>query len=131
MFRCPEKEVMSLAPCHSRRELAAEPGAMFCVHPRVFVAGLRVRAEICKLCDYWKEPAPAEFRPFPPPPPRGPCAFLGEVTGFRECESCRGKVQLKVFACSHPAHTETTWDECLACPDHQEAAALTPATKGA
>jgi hypothetical protein len=102
---------------------------MFCVHPRVHVAGQRVRAEICKLCGYWKEPPPEEFRPFPPPPPRGVCAFLGEQTGLRECACCRGKVHLKVFACSHPDHAETTWDECMACPDHREVAAV-PAGSG-
>jgi hypothetical protein len=80
---------VALPFCHSRRELPAEPGALFCVHPRVVVAERRVRAEICRLCDLWKEPAPTEFLAFPPPPPRGNCAFLGDLTGFRECLTCR------------------------------------------
>ena len=114
---------MSLPFCHSRRELESEPGVLFCVHPRVHVNSQRVSPSICKMCDYWKQPPPEQFRPFPPPPPRGRCAFLGELTGHRECATCRGRVQIKVFACSHPAHTETTWDECLHCPDHREAKA--------
>jgi hypothetical protein len=58
--------------------------------------------------------------PMPPPAtPRGPCVHLGAQTGLRECAGCGGKTQLKVFACSHPAHTETTWDECQRCPDFQ------------
>jgi hypothetical protein len=121
--------IVPLPFCHSRRELPTESGAMYCVHPRVHVDGLRVNSAICKMCDYWKEPAPAEFRPFPPPPPRGRCAFLGEVTGFRECKTCSGRVHLKVFACAHPAHMETTWDECLLCPDHQETARVATATQ--
>jgi hypothetical protein len=27
---------------------------------------------------------------------------------------------LKVFACHHPTHVETTIQECLACPDYEE-----------
>lgn len=111
---------MSLPFCHSRRELPTTPGELYCVHPQVHVEGMRVRAEICKLCNYWREPAPEEFRPFPPPPPRGPCAYLGDIIELRPCVSCSGKVQIKVFACKHPAHGETTWEECRHCPDHQE-----------
>jgi hypothetical protein len=50
---------------------------------------------------------------------RGPCSYLGEQIGLRDCPPCGGRTQLKVFACSHPAHTETTWDECQRCPDHE------------
>ncbi len=86
------------------------------------------------MCDYWKQPPPEQFREFPPPPPRGPCVFLGEVIEMRECENCGGKTRYKVFACSHPAHTETTWEECKRCPDHQEksapASTTVPAGKG-
>jgi hypothetical protein len=114
---------VALPDCHSRRELATTPGVLYCVHPRVHVEGQRVRAEICKICDYCKQPPPQEFRPFPPPPPRGRCAFLGDVLGFRDCSGCGGKVRIKVLACSHPAHGKTTWEECLRCRDHQKMAA--------
>ncbi len=114
---------MSLPPCHSRRELPTTPGVIYCVHPLVHIDGRRVREEICHICLYWHEPAPETFLPFPPPPPRGRCQFLGDVVSYRSCETCRGNVQIKVFSCSHPAHSETTWEECLRCSDHQEAAA--------
>jgi hypothetical protein len=119
---------MTLPFCHSRRELPTVPEAMFCVHPLMHIDGLRVREEICKMCQYWREPAPAEFRPFPPPPPRGRCRHLGDLTGYRTCETCLGHVQIKVFACSHPAHGETTWEECRRCPDHQEIASADKST---
>jgi hypothetical protein len=45
---------------------------------------------------------------------------LGEETGLRDCPSCLGNVRLKVFACSHPAHGETTLQDCGACADHEE-----------
>jgi hypothetical protein len=122
---------MSLPPCHSRRELPTTPGEIYCVHPQVHVNGCRVRTEICNMCDNWRQPEPATFKPFPPPPPRGQCFHLGEVTGERLCATCRGNVRLKVFACSHPAHTETTWDECKRCPDHQEAAASVEGSENA
>jgi hypothetical protein len=47
---------------------------------------------------------------------------LGEQIGTRDCPSCRGKVRLKVFACSHPAHGETTLPDCDLCEDFQEGA---------
>ena len=111
---------MTLPFCHSRRELPTTPGELYCVHPRVHSDGQRVSVAICQMCNYWQQPAPAEFQPFPPPAPRGQCTFLGEMTGLRECQSCRGRVQIKIFACRHPAHLETTWEECRHCPDHQE-----------
>ena len=109
-----------LPPCHSRRELAAESSVFYCAYPRMHVADQRVTAEICTICSYWREPPPETFRPFPPPPPRGKCRHLGEQTHWRDCPSCGGNVRVKVFACAHPAHGETTVEECLACPDHQE-----------
>ena len=49
---------------------------------------------------------------------RGTCTHLGDPTGaLRDCQSCRGTVKAKVFACRHPAHRETTLRECQACPD--------------
>ena len=120
---------MHVPPCHSRRELPTTPGVMYCVHPHVRIRGMIVRAEICRMCNYWKEPAPESFQPFPPPPsapPRGRCEFLGDIVGYRGCPTCSGTVKLKVFACSHPAHSETIWTECLRCPDHREAGKPAP-----
>jgi hypothetical protein len=80
----------------------------------------RVSVEVCLICTLRNEPPPESFRPFPPPPPRGTCRYLGDQTGLRDCPTCLGNVRLKVFACKHPAHEETTIQECLVCPDHEE-----------
>lgn len=54
---------------------------------------------------------------------RGSCVYLGGATGqLRSCASCRGRVELKVFACTHPAHAAdptTTALQCRSCPDFQ------------
>ena len=47
-----------------------------------------------------------------------PCRYLGQQTGERSCPTCSGNVRLKVFACSHAAHVETTLPECGACGDY-------------
>jgi hypothetical protein len=52
--------------------------------------------------------------------PNAICTFLGPQTGSRECPTCRGKVRLKVFACGHPAHAETTLPDCDMCQDFQD-----------
>jgi Tfp pilus assembly protein PilF len=49
---------------------------------------------------------------------RQPCRHLGNFVALRPCESCRGNVQQKVFACSHPAHRQTTLAECQGCHDY-------------
>lgn len=51
-----------------------------------------------------------------------PCMYLGEETSERKlCNTCKGKVALKVFACSHPAHGTTTLQDCRRCPDRRTA----------
>jgi hypothetical protein len=113
---------MALPPCHSRRELPTVPVEYWCAHPQVHVAGQRVHEGICGICSRWRDPPPAIFRA-PPPPMRRPgaiCEFLGKQIGTRECPTCRGKVRLKVFACSHPAHDETTLPDCDQCQDFQD-----------
>jgi hypothetical protein len=107
--------------CHSRRDLPGEAEYFYCAHPRVHAPGQRVYEGVCRACGRWRDPPPEEFRPFPPPPPRGRCLFLGAETGLRDCPTCSGSVRVKVFACAHPAHGETTLAECPACPDHREA----------
>ncbi len=53
-------------------------------------------------------------------PYAGPCFFLGRETGSRECESCRGKVRRKTFACHHEQlGDETVIKECQRCPAYE------------
>jgi hypothetical protein len=113
---------MDLPPCHSRRSLAPESRVYFCAHPDHHSRDGLVTAEMCRICPLWKEVPPVQFRKFPPDPPpkpRGRCLYLGAAVGWRECPSCRGSVRIKVFACSHPRHRETTLAECAECPDHE------------
>lgn len=49
----------------------------------------------------WRaNPLPAPGAPVPMPAPRGPCTHFGSELRRQPCESCCGKVQLKVFACA-------------------------------
>jgi hypothetical protein len=53
------------------------------------------------------------------PPYTVDCRYLGPHIGGRECKGCRGKVRLKLFACLHPDHTDTTLRDCRHCGDYQ------------
>jgi hypothetical protein len=111
-----------LAPCHARREFDEREGRFFCAHPKVGVADALVLPEFCRVCSLGEQPPPPQFRPRPEPQLRKrktiPCQHLGDQIGLRECSSCRGQIQVKVFACQHPAHEETTRNACLRCPDY-------------
>lgn len=48
-----------------------------------------------------------------------PCLHLGDVLRLDDCATCKGTVRVKVYACSHPAHAETTLSGCRTCPDYQ------------
>lgn len=113
---------MSLPACHSRRFFDGETERFFCAHPNMHVRDQIVTAEICRICSYWQQDPPEEFRPFTPgplPKPRGLCLHLGDMMELRDCPTCSGTVKVKVFACGHPNHQETTLRACLDCPDHQ------------
>jgi hypothetical protein len=110
---------MGLPPCPARRSLDGEHNRYFCAHPLFHSTTGLVTGEVCQVCPLWREPPPQAFRTYPLAPPRGLCRHLGEETGLRECPSCRGSVRIKVFACRHPAHHETTLAECAACTDHE------------
>jgi hypothetical protein len=111
---------MPLLPCPARRVLEGETGVYFCAHPQMHALDQRVSPEVCQICPYPAQPAPAVFRPFPPPPPRGSCTHLGGFKTWRQCPSCGGSVRLKVFVCNHPRHLETTLRECVACADFRD-----------
>jgi hypothetical protein len=110
---------MSLPPCHSRRRIAPTDQVFFCAHPLMHAPNNLVTPEVCRACDHWRRPPPEAFRPVVLGTPRGHCLHLGEPVGLRECVTCQGKVALKVFACAHPRHPETTLGECKSCPDHE------------
>ena len=114
--------VRDLQPCHSRRDFDPSRGLFFCAHPRMHAKNNLVTAPVCRVCRFWAQPPPAHFRPFPAastPQRAGPCRFLGDVVELRECESCRGQVKLKVFACNHLLHGKTTLAGCETCLDYQ------------
>lgn len=115
-----------LPTCHSRRTLPSEPGALFCVHPRHRFPGNLVSPEVCRVCTLWKQPPPQNYKdlvsprepkPEPSRSPAGTCRYLGTQVGLRLCRSCCGTVRVKVFACEHPDHRETTLKECQVCAD--------------
>jgi hypothetical protein len=125
---------MNLPSCHSRRSLESREDVFFCAHPNHHSEDSLVTKEICWICPLWQQPPPPVFRKFPPDPvPPGrpsiaqraarlrhePCVFLGEQVGLRDCPSCGGFVRVKVFACSHPRHQETTLTACARCPDYE------------
>jgi hypothetical protein len=114
---------MDLPLCHSRRAIEGRTDEALCVHPRVHVRDNLVTASLCRQCSFWREPAPASFR-IEAPQYVGQralsCIHLGNQTGLRPCPTCRGSVSVKVFACHHPRHGETTLAECFQCSDFEE-----------
>lgn len=116
------RPLLVLPDCHSRREHDPEKQLFFCAHPRMHTRDSLVYPAICRLCPYWNQPAPTEFRPRPLNfmVRDGLCAQLGPLIELRDCPSCRGQVQVKVYACLHPAHEETTIDDCTRCRDYQK-----------
>lgn len=105
--------------CHSRREYDRPSKTFFCAHPNVHLPGNVVTSDICRICTRWQDPAPKKFRPFSAAARDGPCWHLGEQIGLRNCSSCRGNIQIKVFDCGHPSHESTTIKECLHCTDYE------------
>ena len=112
--------MMHLPPCHSRRDVDPAREIYFCAHPRMHVRNQLVTPANCHICPYWREPPPAEFRVMPNGPlvRDDPCRHLGEVIELRPCTTCVGEVKIKVFACCHPAHSETTLAQCQECCDY-------------
>jgi len=112
-----------LPPCHSRQTIPDCTDRFHCLHPQVHIRDHVVTPSICRACSRWREPPPE--RPSPKsdlvPPNRGlRCRHFGQQIGQRDCPSCRGSVQVKVFACSHPAHEDTTLEGCRTCADFTE-----------
>lgn len=108
--------------CHSRRDHDSDNGVYFCAHPRVHTPANLVRANICRLCTRDQEPPPQTFRSYPSSfgvTREGPCWYLGELMGLRQCPSCRGKVRVKVFDCDHADHESTTIRDCIRCADYE------------
>jgi hypothetical protein len=102
-------------PCESTHDLQYQPG-------QAYVLGT------CRLC--WLFSNRADYRSLwegtlvPQPSTRLPCTHLGAVVRTELCPSCKGKIQVKVFAC--PLHTECTIRKqmdgvasCADCKDYQ------------
>jgi tetratricopeptide (TPR) repeat protein len=118
----PSPSLMMFPQCAARHSIQGESTAFYCLHPRVHARGQRVTPEMCASCKLWSK-IPKKLRPVPTqfvgrPSKHGRCAYLGEEIGVRECRSCRGRVQVKVFACQHPCHEQTTLTECAKCADY-------------
>jgi hypothetical protein len=114
---------MRIPPCHSRREIPGKLNLFYCAHPELGAHDQLVTPEICKMCKLRTAAPPEKFRPFPPPSGfitrDGPCQHLGEFLEYRTCPTCRGNVRLKVFACGHSQHVDTTLVGCGQCPDYR------------
>lgn len=108
--------------CHSQRTIGDDSPHCFCAHPNVHARGQLVSPEMCRLCEFRTKPPPETFRPFPPRRRGGnnePCFYRGDHAGLTECQTCRGAVKLKTFACRHPLHTQVTLRECESCVDFE------------
>lgn len=115
-------EVSNLPACHSRRDWDETSGTFFCAHPNVHTRDNLVRAAICQSCTKWQEPAPEEVLEPGGTPTSDRCAaclHLGRTIRLDDCASCKGSVKIKVFACGHPEHAETTYRGCLPCRDYE------------
>lgn len=114
---------MTLPACHSRRELPEGGSTYFCAHPMMHCADQLVTSAVCSICSYWRQPPPEQFRPFDPAGLHvrrtGDCFHLGEHVDWKECPTCAGHVRLKVFACRHPLHHQTTIGDCQKCRDYE------------
>jgi hypothetical protein len=75
-------------------------------------AGLQAWAEL-----YLRLESPPPASVSTPPRALRPCAHLGAEVGFRTQAAADGHRRLPVFACHHPAHQETTVEECRRCRD--------------
>jgi len=109
-----------LPSCPARRDFDPATQRYYCAHPRIGTPSGRVSPEFCRPCLLSAEPMPTELREISPPlriTAARQCRYLGAVIRERECEGCRGRVVVKVFACRHSDHQETTWRDCLTCPD--------------
>ncbi len=43
------------------------------------------------------------------------CAHLGQQTGWRDCQTCRGKTRLKIYSCA--VRGECVLTDCATCKD--------------
>lgn len=123
-----------LPTCALRYEFNSTAGLYFCGHPKVIAANDLVSAAICRVCSRCREPLPDVTRPFPTKillGRSGPCAFLGPLKDLRDCPTCTGNVQIKVFICEHPHHEETTYNECATCYDYERSLSVGSVTNWA
>ncbi|WP_339910220.1 hypothetical protein [Symmachiella dynata] len=113
---------MKLPDCHSRHAVSDLQHEYHCTHPDVYARGRRVTDGVCKVCELWRLPPPGilvEHAAYSPLVRIGRCRHLGDQTGERLCPTCGGSVRVKLFACGHPNHSETTMRDCLLCNDYE------------
>ncbi len=53
----------------------------------------------------------------PSRPVQTQCVHLGEVVAYRQCDTCRGRVQLKVFDCH--VHGLIVLSDCFGCSEYK------------
>jgi len=87
------------------------------------IPALQAEDEVARLNEWAKKNlmslCPKPKRPRRIPAYARPCLYLGGQLGERDCKSCKGSVRLKVFACSHQRHDDTTIRDCKTCADYE------------
>ena len=113
---------MRMPECPARH-IDDTTGQISCLHPQVHAAGCVVTAEFCRMCSARLVTPPSGWRSLDEVRRSRrrlePCRFLGMQSGERDCPTCNGRVRIKVYACRHESHEETTLRECQTCADHQ------------
>ena len=115
-----ETEELPIPACCLRQELEGVSDRFFCAHPLVKVPAGIVRPRTCRVCIFANARPAGALRNYDPQVAgrlSGSCRHLGGLIGLRDCSTCAGHVQVKVFACTHPRHGETTASVCLNCQD--------------
>lgn len=80
--------------CRWRGELKSS-GYYDCLSPKLRILGPGVDYNQCVNC-YCRDHKPGETIK---PKSTALCIHLGEVIRLKECDSCRGKVSIKIFEC--------------------------------
>jgi hypothetical protein len=119
---CAQRQHRALPECIARIDVDRAKGLYFCAHPNVASKHNLVTFQNCLICKVVHDGPPSRLLPFRLPgvyTSSGPCKYFGEFISLRECQSCRGYVQVKIFECLHPNHKTTAIKECKDCSDYE------------